>query len=166
MGYRGRDTPTNIFDQEKALVAAAGQLRSGSVQISDFQMVGEPTPYQKANAREENPASKTTKVRNHTNGIPKIVLDGIPRQRTETQSSLWSIGSTEGLVSVASTSSNMTAIDVAVCKKEWEEIAELHKKMKCMIGLIRTTLTNMAESFQTQENVNNTAKDGVKNITI
>ena len=52
----------------------------------------------------------------------------------------------------------MTAIDVAVCKMKWEEIAELHKKIKCKLGLIKTTLTNMVESFQTQKNVNNMSR--------
>ena len=58
----------------------------------------------------------------------------------------------------------MTAIDVVVCKRKWEEIAQLRKKRKCKIGLIKTTLTNMAASFHIQKKVNSTVKDGVKNI--
>ena len=56
----------------------------------------------------------------------------------------------------------MTVIDVVVCKRKWQEIAELHKTMNIKIGLMKTTLTNMAASFETQINVNNTVKDGVK----
>ena len=79
----------------RALVAAAGQLGSGYVQLFDHRMLGVPTPYQKANAWGENSVSKTSKV---SNRIPTIMLDGIPRHRTESQSSLSSIGSAESIV--------------------------------------------------------------------
>ena len=163
VGSRGGDTPTSSSDQGKALVAAAGQLGSGSVQLSDRRMLGEPTPYQKANARGENPVSKTSKV---SNRIPTITLDGITRDRTGSQSSLSSIGSAESLESAASTSSNMTAIDVAACKKKWEEIAELRKRMNCQIGLIKGRLKDMSHSLTVQKNVNMTVKDGVKDIVL
>ena len=56
----------------------------------------------------------------------------------------------------------MTATDVVVCKRKWEEIAELHKKMKCKIGLINMTLTEMAASSEKQKNIRMTVKDGIK----
>ena len=66
----------------------------------------------------------------------------------------------------ASTSSNMTAIDVAVCKNKWEEIAELRKRMNCQIGLIKGRLKKMSNSFTVQKTVNKTVKDGVKDILL
>ena len=41
----------------------------------------------------------------------------------------------------------MIAIDGEVFERKWEEIGELRKKMKCKIGLIKTTLTNIAASL-------------------
>ena len=58
VGSRVGDTPTISSNQGKALVVAAGQLGSGSVQLSDCQMLGEPTPYQKAMLGEETPYEK------------------------------------------------------------------------------------------------------------
>ena len=148
MGSRCGDTHTSSFDQGEALAAAAGQLLSGSVQLSDCQMLGKPTPHQKANGR-----------------TPKIILDGIPLQRTGSQPSLSSIESAESLVSTTSTSSNMTAMDVAASKK-LEEIAGWRKKMNCKIGLIKGRLKEMSEFFERPKIVNKTVKHGVKDIVL
>ena len=129
-------------------------------------MLGEPTPHQKEKARGENSISKTSKVSNNTNRIPKIILDGLRLQRTRSESSLSSIESVKILVSATSTSSNMTAIAFAVSKKKWEEVAKLRKKMNCEIGLIKGRLKKMRESFERQKSVCKTVKDGVEDIVL
>ena len=114
--------PAVPIKESLVLVAAARQLGSGSVQLSDCQMLRELTPHQKANARGGNPSSKTSKPSNNTKRISNIILDDIPIQRTGSQSSLSSIESAESLVSAASTSSNMTAIGVATVRRNGKKL--------------------------------------------
>ena len=111
-----------------------------------------------------NLASKTIKVSDQASRIPSIMLNGNLLQRSESLLSLSSIGSAGSLESATSTSSNMTATDVAICTRKWEEIAKLHKRIKCKIGRMKTTLTEMTASFEKQKNINTIVKYGVKHI--
>ena len=120
VGSRGEYTPTSSSDQGKALVAAAGQLVSWSVQLFDCVMLGEQILHHKATARGGNPTSKTTKVSDQKSRIPLVMLDGNVLQRSESLSSLSSIESAASLVSAFTTSSNMAVTDSGDLYKEME----------------------------------------------